>query len=74
MNREEKMEVSRMKNKELRALMESRKVQVEMSEADVLILHAFATLSDGRDSLVKIVRKWVSPVAMKILEERKEYN
>lgn len=68
------MEMVKVNNKELKQLMDSRKVQVEMSEADVLILHAFATLSDGRDSLVKIVRKWISPVAMKILEERKEYN
>ena len=63
-----------MKAGDLKKLMESRLVQVEMSEADVLFIHAIATLSDGRDSLVKIMRKRITPVALKILEKREEYH
>jgi len=63
-----------MNNKKLKHLMESRMVQVKMSEADVLFWHAIATLGDGRKTLTKFLRKRISPVAMKILEERKEYH
>ena len=62
---------------DLRKLMDERKVQVEFSEAEVLILHAVAVVGffgDGRSRLTKIVRRRISPVAMKILEERKEYG
>ena len=66
--------MEKLENKKLRELMESRMVQVEMSEAEVLILHAVATLGDGRNSMTKLLRKRISPVAMKILKERKEYH
>lgn len=62
---------------DLRKLMAERKVQVEFSEAEVLILHAVTVLGffgDGRNRLTKIMRRRISPVAMKILEERKEYG
>jgi len=62
---------------DLRKLMDERKVQVEFSEAEVLILHAVAVVGffgDGRSRLTKIMRRRISPVAMKILEERKEYG
>jgi len=62
---------------DLRKLMDERKVQVEFSEAEVLILHAVTILGffgDGRKRLTKIMRRRISPVAMKILEERKEYG
>lgn len=61
-------------NKELKKLMESRMVQVEFSEAEVLILHAVATLSDGRGSMTKIFRKRITPIALQILKDRKEYH
>lgn len=61
-------------NKELKALMESRMVNVPMSEAEVLILHAVAVLSDGRYALPKLLKKRFSPIALKILKERKEYH
>jgi len=63
-------------NTGLRKLMYERRVQVEFSEAEVLILHATAVVGffgDGRSRLTKIMRRRISPVAMKILEERKEY-
>ena len=43
----------------------------------MLILHAITVLGffgDGRKCLTKIMRRRISPVAMKILEERKEYD
>jgi len=63
-----------MKAKDLKKLMESRMATVEMSEADVLTLHAFAVLSNGRRTLTKIIHRTVSPVALLILEEREEYK
>jgi len=63
-----------MKDKELRKLMEERIVKVEFSEAEVLTLHAVAVLKDGRDAMTKLLRKRISPVAMKILEQRKVHN
>jgi len=63
-----------MKSKDLKKLMQSRIVTVQMSEAEVLILHALATLSDGRQALTKILRRRISPVALKVLEEREEYK
>lgn len=67
-------EVIAMNQKELKKLMETRMVQVEMSEAEVLFWHAVATLGDGRHTLTKFFRKRITPVALKILEERKEYH
>jgi len=61
-------------NKELKRAMETRMVQVEMSEAEVLILHAVATMGDGRGTMIKLFRKRISPVALRILKERKEYH
>lgn len=63
-----------MKDKELLKLMESRMVNVEFSEAEVLFLHAIATLKDGRDRLVKMLRKRITPIALEILKKRKEYH
>jgi len=63
-----------MKDKELRKLMEERMVNIEFSEAEVLTLHAVAVLKDGREAMTKLLRKRITPVAMKILEQRKEYN
>lgn len=60
--------------KELRKLMESRMVSVELSEADVLNLHAMAVLSDGRGSLVKLIKRRITPIALDILKKRREYN
>lgn len=64
----------KMSNRELLKLMRTRMVQVEMSEEDVLFLHAIATLSDGRNRIIKIYRKRITPVALKILEKREEYH
>lgn len=61
-----------MKGKELKKWMDSTKVSVEMSISDILILHAIASLADGRGSLIKLLKRTVTPVAMKILEEHKE--
>jgi len=61
------------RERELRNLMNSRMVNVEMSEADVLLLHGMACLSDGRNSLIKIIRRTISPVALDILRKRPEY-
>ena len=61
-----------MKEKELKKWMDKTIIPVEISVSTILILHAFATLSDGRGSLTKILRKWISPTAMKILKEHKE--
>lgn len=58
----------------LRKRMETRLIPVEFSEADVLFLHAVACLSDGRNRLIRLVRKRITPVALKLLEERREYN
>jgi len=63
-----------MKARDLVKLMESRMVTIEMSEADLLTLHAFAVLSDGRRVLTKIIHRTISPVALRILEEREEYK
>jgi len=63
-----------MRAKDLKKLMETRMVTVEMSEAEVLMLHAMATLGDGRRALTKMVRRRITPVALKILEEREEYS
>jgi len=66
--------MSSKKDRELKKLMESRMVQVKFSEAEVLILHAYAVFTDNRKSLSKLMKKRVSPIAMKILKERKEYH
>jgi len=63
-----------MRGRELKKLMESRMVSVELSEAEVLTLHALAVLGDGRELLTKLIRRRISPVAMRILQERKEYS
>jgi hypothetical protein len=49
-------------------------LKVAMSESDVLFIHGMNAFADHRQSLAKWIDKWVSPVAMKILEERKEYH
>ncbi len=74
-SRELRLEGKQVKSiRELRKLMNSRMVQVPMSESDVLLLHALSVFSDGRRTLTKMIRKRISPVAMKILAERKEYH
>jgi len=54
--------------------MQARKVNIEFSENEVLILPAVAVIGDGRQALIKLIRRRISPVALKILEKRKEYN
>ena len=61
-------------NKDLKKLMQARKVNIEFSEKEVLILPAVAVIGDGRQALIKLIRRRISPVALKILEKRKEYN
>jgi hypothetical protein len=67
------MEVINVENKKLKDLMRERTEMVEMSHEDILMLHAIGVLSDGRDNIIKIYRKRISPVAMRILEEHEEY-
>ena len=63
-----------MSDKELKKLMDTRMENVPISHSEILLWHAIATLSDGRQSLTKFIRKRISPVALKILEEREEYK
>lgn len=48
-------------------------VNVPFSEADVFRLHAMAVISDGRGSLVKLIRKRISPIALR-LNRHKEHQ
>lgn len=45
-------------------------VDVPFSEAEVILLHAVASLGDGRTAMVNLIRKRVSPVAMAILKQK----
>jgi len=63
-----------MKKKELLKLMEERKVSIEFTEAEILILHAVATLRDGRNSLTKLLKKKFTPIALEIIKKRPEYQ
>jgi len=53
---------------------ENQTLKISMSEADILFLHGTTTFFDQRRALARWVRKWITPTANKILEERKEYN
>lgn len=53
---------------------EKQIVKIPMSEADVLFLHSYTAFADNRLSFPRWVKKWITPTALKILEERKEYN
>ena len=48
---------------------ENTMIDVPFSIADILILHAVLTLSDGRIGLTKLLKRRVTPVAMKLIEE-----
>lgn len=63
-----------MRDSELKKLMESRMRSVEFSEAEILILHAVATIGTENRSMTKLLRKRITPIALKILEERPEYT
>ncbi len=59
-------------SRKLREELETEMVTVEFSIADVLRLHAASVFMDGRDSMARLLRKRISPVALKILKERKD--
>jgi len=54
--------------------MQTRTVTVEMSEAEVLLIHTLSVFTDGRKTLTKIFRRRITPVALQILEQREEYQ
>jgi hypothetical protein len=47
-------------------------VDVPFAEDEVIVLHAVAQLSDGRTAMAKLMRKRVTPIALKLLKERKK--
>jgi hypothetical protein len=49
-------------------------LKVSLSEADILFIHGMNVFADHRQSLAKWIDRWISPVAMKILSDRKEYH
>jgi hypothetical protein len=53
---------------------ENTLLKVPMSEADILFIHDVNVFADHRYMFAKWVSKWISPVALKILSERKEYQ
>ena len=55
-------------------LMDECAETVTMSHSEILLLHGLAALSDGRGWLTRIIRRRISPVALKILKEKKEYH
>ena len=63
-----------MKGKELKKLMDEHTTTVTMTHSEILLLHGIATLSDGRGWLTRIIRRRITPVALKILKEKKEYH
>ena len=46
-------------------------IDVPFSENEILILHAVASLGDGRTAMVKLMRKRISPVALPLLQARR---
>lgn len=51
--------------------MDTRIIRVPFSETEILLLHAMRVLGDGRQSLNKLVKKRISPIAIRILEENR---
>ncbi len=60
------------KDKELLQKMRTNMISIEFSEEETLMLHAVASLSDGRNSLTKLLHKRISPIAMKLIKDLKE--
>lgn len=60
-----------LESKRMKRQMERRIINVPMSEAEILLLHGGSVFWDGHTLLTKIIRKRVSPVAMRLLKENK---
>lgn len=67
-------ENEKLRARDLKKLMQTRTVTVEMSEAEVLLIHTLSVFTDGRKTLTKIFRRRITPVALQILEQREEYQ
>lgn len=60
--------MNKIEKRRMKQAMERHIINVPMSEAEILILHAASVFWDGRSWLTKLIRKRVRPIALPILK------
>ena len=63
-----------MKLEELLKLTEARQEQLRFTHAEILKMHAVATLMDGRTAMAKFLKKHFTPAAMYLFDQYPEYK
>ena len=58
---------------ELKKILDQRTEELTFTHSEIMIMHAAASLRDGRSSMTKFLRKHFTPVALSLMRKYPEY-